>query len=176
MALSAGISSAQSLSQLGLNYAASTIAVSGGAAQAEEAGPNQLIDDISVASMLRPSIAPKDEWTAHTVEAGETLYSIAQRFGLSVDEAASINRLYWPYTLSIGEVLLFPTPQIEPTATETQAAAATPGPIPSPPAASERSGAAGAQRHARRITADAGPRHDPKKTPPAPPTPPPHPG
>ncbi|EIJ43284.1 putative glycosyl hydrolase [Beggiatoa alba B18LD] len=42
----------------------------------------------------------------HTVQAGETLYSISKRYGYSVQQMASLNNIAPPYTLSVGQVLV----------------------------------------------------------------------
>lgn len=42
----------------------------------------------------------------HIVQAGETLYSIARRYGYTVEQVASWNYLAPPYGLSVGQVLL----------------------------------------------------------------------
>ncbi len=47
--------------------------------------------------------APKANQNVHTVKAGETLYSIAFRYGLDYRELARFNRLAPPYVLDIGE-------------------------------------------------------------------------
>lgn len=42
----------------------------------------------------------------HTVQRGDTLYSIARRYGYSVAEIAAWNNLHSPYTLSVGQRLI----------------------------------------------------------------------
>ena len=44
----------------------------------------------------------------HKVAKGDTLYSIATKAGLSVDEVAAMNKMRKPYTLSIGQELTLP--------------------------------------------------------------------
>ena len=50
----------------------------------------------------RTVISSKDEIT---VVAGDTLYSLAQRYGMTVEELAQLNNLSLPYTLSVGQKL-----------------------------------------------------------------------
>jgi LysM repeat protein len=53
-----------------------------------------------------PSTAPTTGASYHTVSAGETLYSIARRYGRSFQELASWNNISSPYTLNIGQRLI----------------------------------------------------------------------
>jgi LysM repeat protein len=46
----------------------------------------------------------------HTVQAGETLFSIAQRYGVDVNVLAALNGLSDPNRLQVGQVLLLPAP------------------------------------------------------------------
>lgn len=41
----------------------------------------------------------------HTVQKGETLYRIAQRYGYPIADIAQWNHLQWPYTLNVGQTL-----------------------------------------------------------------------
>ncbi|NHK29033.1 peptidoglycan DD-metalloendopeptidase family protein [Parvularcula flava] len=47
--------------------------------------------------------------TTHTVEAGNTLYSIAKSYGLDVSAVAEANNIAAPYALSIGQELVIPS-------------------------------------------------------------------
>jgi LysM repeat protein len=58
--------------------------------------------------------------TRYVVQRGDTLYSIARRFGVSVWQLASINNIANVNLIYVGQVLIIPTP--------------TPGPVPTPPA------------------------------------------
>lgn len=53
-----------------------------------------------------PSTTPSRNSSYHVVASGETLYSIAHRYGSSVAEIASLNGLAPPYTLSVGQSIL----------------------------------------------------------------------
>lgn len=53
---------------------------------------------------------PAPEFTEYTVQQGDSLSSIAQRFGTTVDELARINGLADPNTLSVGQKLKVPAP------------------------------------------------------------------
>lgn len=44
----------------------------------------------------------------HTVQAGETLFSIARRYGLTVQQLASANRITNPELIYVGQVLVIP--------------------------------------------------------------------
>jgi LysM repeat protein len=44
--------------------------------------------------------------TKYTVQAGDTLYSIAQQYGLSVDELMALNGITDPSSLTVGQVLI----------------------------------------------------------------------
>jgi len=58
-----------------------------------------------------PSPTPQpSQFTEYTVQQGDTLSSIAQRFGTTADELARINGLTNPNTLDIGQKLKIPTP------------------------------------------------------------------
>ncbi len=54
--------------------------------------------------------APRRDWTPYTVQAGETLFSIARRAGISLAELARANCINDPSRLSAGEVLYVPRP------------------------------------------------------------------
>jgi LysM repeat protein len=63
---------------------------------------------IRVGQQLRiPAAAaggPQGEQT-YTVQAGDTLYSIARRFGMKVEDLAALNGLSTPYTIQVGQTL-----------------------------------------------------------------------
>jgi LysM repeat protein len=63
---------------------------------------------------------------AHVVQAGDTLWGIAVRYGLELDEMLAFNELNQNSVLSIGQVLLI----VEPTATPTATIPATPTRLP----------------------------------------------
>ncbi len=48
--------------------------------------------------------------TTHTVQAGDTLYSIALKYGLTIQELAAANNITNPDSLSVGDVLTIPAP------------------------------------------------------------------
>lgn len=56
------------------------------------------------------SSAPQPPGTLHTVAAGDTLWSLAVRYGSSVDELAEVNGLTDSDTLGVGQVLFIPAP------------------------------------------------------------------
>mgnify|MGYP002621881962 CR=1 FL=1 len=73
---------------------------------------NGLINNsLTVGQLLNVSGTPSTNNTVYTVRQGDTLYSIASRYGISVDELKSYNNLT-SNVLSIGEVLYIPTGQI----------------------------------------------------------------
>lgn len=53
----------------------------------------------------KASVSKLSVGTCHRVAVGETLYSLAKRYGHSVNQVASWNGLTPPYTLSLGNVL-----------------------------------------------------------------------
>lgn len=57
------------------------------------------------------SSSPKTDAISHVVQGGETLFSIAQRYGYTVTEIAKWNGLEPPYTLSLGRHLQVEPPQ-----------------------------------------------------------------
>jgi len=68
--------------------------------------------------------------TIYVVQAGDTMSSIAQRFGVTVEEILAANSLADPDTLSVGQNLLIPVEgYVPPTATPAEAA-----PLPTNPA------------------------------------------
>ncbi len=85
-----------------------------------------------------PSVGTPNEPLRHRVEAGETAYSIARLYNVSVTALASWNGLGPDLTVRIGQELLIPvadTDQIvvnTATATATPAPAVTPAPAPAP--------------------------------------------
>ena len=56
----------------------------------------------SIVSLMQP---PSIKITTHQVEQGDTLYSIAWRYDLTVDVLAGINQLKEPYMIKQGQVL-----------------------------------------------------------------------
>lgn len=63
-----------------------------------------------------PTIAPQPrEPQMHTVQTGETLGSIAQLYGVSVEDILAANNLTDPNMLSVGQQLIIPIGGFEPT-------------------------------------------------------------
>ena len=88
-----------------------------------------------------PSCTPRNDWPAYTVEAGDTLYSIADRSDTTVDTLQAANCLADPNTIGVGQSLRVPKqpePR-EPAATPEPAATQQPffqgTPTPGTPAA-----------------------------------------
>jgi LysM repeat protein len=80
-----------------------------------------------------PTPAPTPETSTYTVIAGDTLYGISVKFGTTVDQLKSLNKLS-TNVLSIGQVLKVPgtTGQVQPV--ETPPAPTEPEPAPASPA------------------------------------------
>ena len=84
---------------------------------------------------LPATATPTPEPTIHTVQAGESLGAISDRYGISMQEIMDANGLQNENFIQVGQELLIPEPGvvIEPTAAVEAAATATPvGPPPSP--------------------------------------------
>src|SRR5689334_23958190 len=54
--------------------------------------------------------------TIHVVQRGETLFRIAQSYGVTVDDLASLNGLVDPSNIQVGQRLLVPANAVAPTA------------------------------------------------------------
>lgn len=95
---------------------------------------------------VAPSAPPQ---RTHTVQAGDTLFSIARTYGITVDELAAANALVDPNLLFAGQVLTIPGQVVETVVGETAVPANTPSAsLPSPAAAA-------AQTQAQPISAPA---------------------
>src|SRR5690606_5356536 len=46
----------------------------------------------------------------YTVQAGDTMFSIARSFGLTVEELAAANNIANPNIIDVGDVLIIPSP------------------------------------------------------------------
>jgi len=57
-----------------------------------------------------PDFNPPVYWGYHTVEAGDTLYSIAWRYGRNFKELAKLNRISSPYTIKKGQRISLAVP------------------------------------------------------------------
>lgn len=55
-----------------------------------------------------PSPTATPEVTVHIVSFGETLFSISQVYGVSVDDIAAANGLTYPYLIYVGQELVIP--------------------------------------------------------------------
>ena len=68
----------------------------------------------------------------YTVEAGDTLYSIAGRYDIPVELLMKVNRIRNPYNLRIGRRLCIPGMPGQGSSPGNQPAAPGPGPVPLP--------------------------------------------
>lgn len=66
------------------------------------------------ARTLRPTPTFPDAETRYTVEDGDTLFEIAQLYGVTVDAIVAANHLPDAASLSIGQVLIIPDPAFTP--------------------------------------------------------------
>ncbi len=64
----------------------------------------------STAIYQDPDFNPPVYWGYHTVEGGDTLYSIAWRYGRDFKELAEINRIPAPYTIKAGQRISLAVP------------------------------------------------------------------
>ena len=75
-------------------------------------GPRALVGLVSLAAAMSALAVPSDaaEWggRAHLVLAGQTLWSIAYRYGVTVDELMRANRIADPAALRAGQTLRIP--------------------------------------------------------------------
>lgn len=55
-----------------------------------------------------PTPTPTPIMEVHTVEAGETLWSIAQEYGVTIDDLIMVNDLIDPSNLHVGDELRIP--------------------------------------------------------------------
>jgi LysM repeat protein len=64
-----------------------------------------------VGSVVAPVLAAPDESTVHIVQRGETLYSIARRYGVNMWAIARANGIANPNRIYAGQRLVIPTGQ-----------------------------------------------------------------
>src|SRR5690606_22983882 len=62
-------------------------------------------------NMLKPGTVLVIPARVHTVQAGETLWQIAQRYGTTVQEIVKLNRIQNPNLIQTGAVLTIPFPK-----------------------------------------------------------------
>lgn len=85
---------------------------------ASKASPSKTAPRTVVRSQTRPQSQPKAASTTsvsnrqHTVQRGETLYALSNRYGVPVRALISANKLRPPYTLSVGQRLTVPVGRV----------------------------------------------------------------
>lgn len=62
-----------------------------------------------------PTAVPQGLPTSHTVQAGETLFSLSQQYGVSQEEIAAANNITTSSVLTVGQTLVIPAPGTTPT-------------------------------------------------------------
>lgn len=91
-------------------------------AKASEVKPASSPAPVASRPATTPAGAPNQLATTHTVEAGQTYYSISKQYDLSVEELLALNKLTTDDVLEVGQKLIVkPTPGgriIHPSATE----------------------------------------------------------
>lgn len=100
------VAAGETLSSIALRYGVSTQAV----VDANRiANPNALRvgDVLTIPGVTQAQVEAASRVT-HTVAAGETLFAIARRYGVSVDALAEANRLTNPNQLTVGQELVIP--------------------------------------------------------------------
>jgi len=65
--------------------------------------------DVSPTATSSPTQAAQPGNVTYTVQSGDTLYSIAQRYGMTVDELMALNKITDPASLTVGQVLIIST-------------------------------------------------------------------
>jgi LysM repeat protein len=65
---------------------------------------------IQIGQLLTIPGVPGPTGTSHVVQPGETLYSIARRYGTSVETLAALNRIPHPWHVKLGQTLLICPP------------------------------------------------------------------
>ena len=73
-----------------------------------QAGPEPVPSRVEGQSRRAQSSEPPPQATVHIVQRGETLFSIAQRYGLTVDGIAHVNGIPDPRQIYVGQRLLIP--------------------------------------------------------------------
>lgn len=71
-------------------------------------------DQVLVPSVSTESQNKSTESEYHTVKAGETLYSIARQYDLTIPQITSYNNISWDAPLKVGQKLLLKAPESEP--------------------------------------------------------------
>jgi LCP family protein required for cell wall assembly len=83
---------------------------------------------VSLGPATPPPCVPPDDWSIHIVQEGNTLYSLARRYGTDVDALMDVNCLN-THTIFIGQRLYVPGPPATPTI-PTPVASSTAVPLP----------------------------------------------
>jgi len=91
--------------------------------------PTSETAEVSEAAATPPPCVPPDDWGIHIVQEGNTLYSLARRYGTDVDTLMAVNCLN-TFTIFIGQRLYVPGLGITPTPPIPNAGAATATPRP----------------------------------------------
>ncbi|MCA9922678.1 MAG: LysM peptidoglycan-binding domain-containing protein, partial [Anaerolineales bacterium] len=116
---------AEAAHPLGVETAVSTIA-----------GNQPVAENVQIEAAATEGPEPTEAPPLHVVQAGDTLGSISQFYGVSMDDIMAANGLANPNVISVGQQLVIPinglaTP--EPEATETAVPNQLPSPIPTEP-------------------------------------------
>jgi hypothetical protein len=86
-------------------------ACAGGPATTPEPTPSpgaHFVMDTPMAPVSEPPYSPAPEMLKYTVQEGDTLYDIALRYDVSMEELIRINKLSNPNDLALGQELLIP--------------------------------------------------------------------
>ncbi len=98
--------------------------------------PNIAAPPTGAVPVNAPVEAGSDQPVTHTVQAGETLNIISQRYDVSIDDIMLVNGLDNPNFIAAGQTLVIPIGGVpEPTPVPTETMVALPSPIPTEPAA-----------------------------------------
>ena len=82
---------------------------------APPSSPTVAAQDVSPTPPASPTKPGSSETVTYTIQSGDTLYSIAQRYGMTLDEIMKLNNITDSSSLTVGQVLIISGDQASPT-------------------------------------------------------------